>query len=347
MRVEQNQTSPPQPAKLPPTVRDSQSIALVPETEIPAQRRFRLPLPSPEWRNFIAMGVLVLGLSVWFWRHTKWFDTITQWLGMGGALAWVAVFTRVIPADKVASLQAWFYDRIFKRRASLIVMAIIAGLLALASLFFSSVQIRSLLGEDASVFTGVSADRGAFDRLEGGETFRRTVRVSPLGSDYVVRVGDDERTIRVYPWRGARLRAPYDFWTRSLLIKPNAVLISKVRDKTAAVQIDVNGETFTIDKWAGQAIWVGGAGKLPDATVNQLTSQAPPDSDTLWFWTHPVFPSGPASIEMDAGKSHKIKIRYKPPGQEFTRYQEFELKPRKVAKSSDELIQTEVLDVLQ
>ncbi|MEO5957998.1 MAG: hypothetical protein ABIZ49_08355 [Opitutaceae bacterium] len=112
-----------------------------------------LRLAAPRWRLseraimalnlslFIGAGTL---LCFWVWYYTDWVEEFGALLTLGGALSWLAVVLRIIPEDRIKTVQDAFFSAVFEKHGALpwqglAMLAVTAGLFC-----FATVQIESV-----------------------------------------------------------------------------------------------------------------------------------------------------------------------------------------------------------
>lgn len=207
----------------------------------------------------VAFGIIV---SSWLEFYTDWFPLVGTLLSLGGVLSWVAFVSRWMPEARMRALiertQKALFGTVGLHRHLLFAMV----LLILAFNFAGGIQIESsdnLIGKTLEIQrVGWSANAKPIS-LRAGERIRAVRLTSWLfpGKFRVKISGYPDQIVEVNPWERMRLTVPASFLRPVILLRANRTLFDEIVSNPVPLEIGVGNTKMKIDKYHGEAIWIG------------------------------------------------------------------------------------------
>jgi len=210
--------------------------------------------------NLVLIWIFGVSALAWFLFYTDLFPEIGGVLALGGLFSWFAFVAKLLTEQRIKDLQGWLDRRMFNKWATILLLALIVGEVYLTG-HRGALRIESLQE---------SADRvvrvyHAADLVDGPRQLptRGQLHIPLLtsaGSPARLRIkvnGYPDKQITLGPRDIARLYVPESFFRPVVLLRPTADLVESVKHNPVKLWITVGGHTAIINKFAGQAVWVG------------------------------------------------------------------------------------------
>jgi hypothetical protein len=278
---------------------------------------------------FLATGTLI---TFWFWRNTDYFDEFGAILTFGGVLSWVAVALKIVPEDRLKTLQSAFFGRMFEQAAAVKWHVTLFAAAIVVSCAFATVQLTAHRdpGDRAVVVTPIEAasggssapywalriDEAAFDVLPPSKDLRIIVPVFwTLRRDFIVKVaGYPDKLIQLSPWEREELVVPNSFRRPVVLLRPSERVINNARQGPWQLRVRIAKHEATVP-FDGHAVWVGCDSDVQVPAVVREASTQPLDPLLRSYWDQPSALSLPGR-ELTPGDTLDLEL-ISPSGQTF------------------------------
>lgn len=295
-----------------------------------------LRLPAAR-RRLSGRAVIVLNLSLsvasgtvicfWVWYYTDWIEEFGAVLTLGGALSWLAVMLRIIPEDRIKTVQEAFFSAAFEGHGALPWQGLFMAAAAAATSCFATVQIESAR-ESSDRFVVVAGEKEAkqgdfwssrmeavdFDVLQPGRRLRVAVPVWAWRRKFAVAVsGYPEKTVWLRPWERRDLIAPSSFRRPVILLRPTAKLIENHQMVARKLFLRRANNEREIP-FEGRSLWIGcGRSVEVPAVLREEWQKESGWAEHSQEW---LFPEAWAEGGGDLAKGEKIEIAVRAPNGE-------------------------------
>ncbi len=217
-------------------------------------------LPRYYKRNLCSIGLLGVLFSGWLLRYTELFEIFGGLIALGGIFSWLAFVSKVLPEDRLKSLQNWVDQEIIANAKTWKYVSAVALFLALFGCFWGTVQVEALSSGGAVLIQSAQPpeqSEPAWGLLSAGGMIRSLVWTT-FWSPAQVRVkvsGLPDRVVTVLPWTKQEFQVPHSFRRPVVLLRPSVELTQVLANQPRVLIVEYRGEKRE-NEFKGQALWI-------------------------------------------------------------------------------------------